>query len=185
MHSVDRVISIIGGVNRVLLFGCRWLMICLVGLIAVDIFVGVFFRYVLNDALPWYEETAQYLLVWLVFLGSPLVLKHGGHIALGFVVERLATRLRMVCYILIYAVVFAFLVLLAYHGWGLAWLARNQQSTSVPISFFVVYLAIPLGAAIMASVSLELWLTALRGLVDPGAVRLSAADPYEDASADD
>ena len=54
---------------------CKYSTMVVVGMIAAIIFVGVFWRYVLGDALAWYEETGKYLMMWLVFLASPIVLK--------------------------------------------------------------------------------------------------------------
>ena len=50
---------------------CKWLTIFVVGILAVNVFSGVFWRYVLNDSLPWYEEFSKYLMLWLVFAGAP------------------------------------------------------------------------------------------------------------------
>lgn len=180
MRIVDLLIAFMDRLNSVLLGLCKLAMIVLVGAIAADIFVGVFYRYVLGSALAWYEEVAQYLMVWMVFCGSPLVLKQGKHIALGLVVERLPPRPRMLAHAMIYAIVLVFLGLLVYHSAGLTWLAQRQRLTSLPISFSFVYAAIPFGASIMALVSLELVLRAVRGLVDPLTTELFAPDPTDE-----
>ena len=46
-----------------------WAVLLLVALTTV-VCLGVFFRYVLNDPLVWYDEFASYLLVWLTFYGA-------------------------------------------------------------------------------------------------------------------
>ncbi|MDA0961315.1 MAG: TRAP transporter small permease [Proteobacteria bacterium] len=182
MKIIGHLITFMDRLNRLLLGLCKLAMIVLVGAIAADIFVGVFFRYVLGSALAWYEEVAQYLMVWMVFCGSPLVLKQGGQISLGLVVDRFPPRARMFAHATIYAVVFTFLCLLAYHGSGLAWMAQRQQMTSLPVSFSVIYAAIPFGAAIMASVSFEILLRALAGLSDPENAELFAPDPMAETA---
>lgn len=50
---------------------------------------GVFFRYVLESALPWPEEIAGYLLVWISFLGAYLALRREGHIGFDLLLEKL------------------------------------------------------------------------------------------------
>lgn len=184
MKIIGRLITVMDRLNRLLLGFCKLAVIVLVGAIAADIFLGVFSRYVLGSALAWYEEVAQYLMVWMVFCGSPLVLQQGGQISLGLVVDRFPARARMLAYALIYAVVFTFLCLLTYHGSGLAWLAQRQQMTSLPVSFSVIYAAIPFGAAIMASVSIEILLRALAGLSDPENAELFAPNPMTEAAED-
>ena len=180
MRGLDMLIEGVAGMNRATAILCKWMTIILVGMIAVDIFFGVFFRYVLSNALSWYEESAQYLMVWLVFAASPLVLRQGGKISLGLVIERFPQRMRMFGYLLIYAFVCLFLCALAYQGFGLSWMARRQQLTSVPVSFAFVYGAVPFGAAVMALVSFEIALRALRGIFVPDKAQLFQPDPLNE-----
>lgn len=63
-----------------------------VGLVAATVVItclAVFFRYVMNAALPWPEEIAGYLLVWISFFGAYLALRHEGHISFDMLLERL------------------------------------------------------------------------------------------------
>ena len=62
------------------------------GLVAATVVItclAVFFRYVMNAALPWPEEIAGYLLVWISFFGAYLALRHEGHISFDMLLERL------------------------------------------------------------------------------------------------
>ena len=61
--------------------------VALVGATAVITCVAVFFRYVLNAALPWPEEVAGYLLVWISFSGAYVALRRGRHISFGALVD--------------------------------------------------------------------------------------------------
>src|SRR5436309_13403081 len=54
------------------------LMLMLAGIVLL----GVWFRYVVQRALPWYDEFAEFLLVWLTFHRSSLAAHRGAH--LGF-----------------------------------------------------------------------------------------------------
>src|SRR5947199_140363 len=49
-------------------------------ILAVIVLLGVWFRYVVQRALPWYDEFAEFLLVWLTFYGSALAAHRGAHI---------------------------------------------------------------------------------------------------------
>ena len=46
-----------------------WAVLLLIMMVAV-VLLGVFFRYILNASLAWYDEFASYLLVWLTFYGA-------------------------------------------------------------------------------------------------------------------
>ena len=62
---------------------------------------GVFWRYVLNDALSWSEETAKFLMVWMVFTASPIGLSFGGHAAIDIFSNILTKRYQNVLFIFI------------------------------------------------------------------------------------
>lgn len=146
---------------------CKWSTMVVVGLISGIIFVGVFWRYVLNDALGWYEETAKYLMLWLVFLASPIVLKRTGHVAIDNLPRLMPARIKYLMYVVVFSGVIFLLYEMAIEGWGLALNAWPQKWTSLPISFFWVYLSVPVGSAIMLLVLVEHWLKAFAGIIDP------------------
>ncbi|WP_420393190.1 TRAP transporter small permease [Acuticoccus sp.] len=50
---------------------------------------AVVFRYLLDSALPWPEEIASYLLVWISFFGAYLALRREGHISFDMLLDAL------------------------------------------------------------------------------------------------
>lgn len=69
-------------INTPLLALGRWLAAILMGLMVIVILVQVFFRYGLNDALPWTEELARFMMLWMVSLMAPTAFRHGGFISI-------------------------------------------------------------------------------------------------------
>ena len=181
MGVLDSAIDALDWTSQKISWVCRWMTILLVAAISVDIFLGVFFRYVLNNSLAWYEESAKYMMFWLVFVGAPIVLKRRGHIALDILPKRLAPRLQNFNYLVIYSVVLVLMCVFVWYGFDLAWKARNQSATTIPITFFWVYLPIPLGCSIMALISLEFSLTALRGIFRPEDTDLDSGDMVDNS----
>lgn len=53
-------------------------------ILAFDIFVQFFTRYVLNNSLSWTEEIARYLLIMVGFIGSILAVRKNSHIMVEF-----------------------------------------------------------------------------------------------------
>ncbi|MGO2054644.1 MAG: TRAP transporter small permease, partial [Halomonadaceae bacterium] len=53
-------------------------------LLALDVFLQFFSRYVLGNSIAWTEEMARYLLVMVGFLGSTMAVRKGSHIAVEF-----------------------------------------------------------------------------------------------------
>jgi TRAP-type C4-dicarboxylate transport system permease small subunit len=121
----------------------------LTALMAVVVLIGVFARYVLNDALPWPEELARYTMIWLSWLGGGLALRRGAHIAVEFVIDAMPQRLRA-------ATVFAGRIgILLFLGiclvYGLQHVGRVSMQTTVAlgVSMQIPYLAAPIGSALM------------------------------------
>lgn len=144
---------------------CRAGTIAFMAAIVVIISAGVFWRYVLNDALAWTEEAAKYLLVWLTFAGAPLALRSGGHIAVEVLPGALPPRPRHALRAAILSVIVTVLLVLAQQGWGLAMNARIQTAATFELSLMWVMLAVPLGCAVMILVGIDMLVRALAGFV--------------------
>lgn len=166
-------------VNAVLLAGCRFATIGLMIAIAAIIIAGVFYRYVLNDALSWSEEVSKFLMVWLTFTGAPLALRHGGHVAIELLPNALPARLRQLALLVTFLIILALMVVFVHQGWVLAWNARMQVAATLGgFSMIWVFLAIPVGGLLMGGIALELVLRAVRGVMgDPG---ILAEDHFAD-----
>lgn len=169
---MKRLIAVLNWTNLTICAGLRWLTILLMAAITLNVFAGVFWRYVLNSSLPWYEEAGKYMMFWLVFAAAPIVLKNRGQIALDIVPNLLPPRIRNLNYLIIYLVVLGLMCVFVWQGYSLAWVARKQQPSSFELSFFWIYFAIPFGSAIMALISLEFSLSALLGIFRPDEVDL-------------
>jgi len=175
VDSINRLIRAVEAFNRGLLASCRWGVVLLVATITVIVALGVFFRFVLNNSLPWTEEVAKFVMVWLAFIGAPVVLKEGGHIAIDVIPTRLPSPLGPILMMLIQLVVMVVLAVLVFQGWALAWNALPQIATTVDVSLFYIFLAVPIGSALMLAVSLELLLRQLAAMVSPDAPPIEPA----------
>ena len=60
----------------------RQLSVFAMGLMVVIILTQVFFRYVLNNARPWPDEAARFLMLWLAGLMGPIALRQGSMVAI-------------------------------------------------------------------------------------------------------
>ena len=79
--------------NDILLPIGRWISIVAIALMVLAILVQVFFRYVLNNALPWPDEAARFLMLWLTGLMAPMAFRRGGFVAIDMLVEALPRAL--------------------------------------------------------------------------------------------
>ncbi len=79
--------------NEGLLAVGRALGIACVALMVLAILIQVFFRYVLGNALPWPDEAARFLMLWMTGLMAPTAFRRGGFVAIDMVVRALPLRL--------------------------------------------------------------------------------------------
>jgi TRAP-type transport system small permease protein len=79
----------LGRINGALLALGRWIGAICLGLMVVAILVQVFFRYALNNALPWPEEASRFLMLWSTALMAPTAFRRGGFVAIDMIVRML------------------------------------------------------------------------------------------------
>jgi TRAP-type transport system small permease protein len=132
-----------------------WSMLLLV-LMVVLVFLGVFFRYVLDSSLAWYDEFASYLLVWLTFYGAVAASYRDRHIGFDLVVNRFTPSPGRVARIVAELFVLGFQVVLFYYGWVLTQKMGNETAVSLPwIKMAWVYSVLPIAGGLMLLISLE------------------------------
>lgn len=111
---------------------------------------GVFFRYVLNDALSWSEEVSRYSMVWLALLGGGLVFREGGHIAVDLLVSHLPSpRLRFFVVALAQTLVAILLIILLWQGTIMMGRGRYMTTAALQMPMYIPYAALPVGAGLM------------------------------------
>ena len=79
--------------NDVVLKLGRAIAIVAIGLMVVAILIQVFFRYVLNNPLPWPDEAARFAMLWMTGLIAPMAFRRGGFVAIDMMVRALPERI--------------------------------------------------------------------------------------------
>lgn len=132
-----------------LVHGNRWAVIVLMAAMAALVFANVVSRYVFNYSFLWVEEITRYMMVWIGFIGSGLVLRYGAHIAVEALQDALPTRAAQamrVFVVILLAITFLAMTWLGVEYVRFAW---DQETPVFNWNFGLVYLAIPLGSALM------------------------------------
>lgn len=177
---VSAIALLQGGVawlNHWLLWICKIMAVALIVGMTAIIFVNVVFRYGLNDAIPWSEEIAKFVMVWMTFMAAPVGLSLGAHIAIDALANKLRGRVYFVLQLIIFANIMALMAMFVDEASFLAWNARIQRASTIDVSILYVYAAMPIGCAVTAMVALEFWLNALKGLIDPSRADERRGDP--------
>jgi TRAP-type C4-dicarboxylate transport system permease small subunit len=133
----------------------------LLALVAICVFFQVFVRFVLtaagvNISAPWTEELARYTLIWMVFLGAAVGVRHARMIALEFGIRKLPARMGVPLRYGVILLSIAFFGLLLVTGIDFTELGRSERSPVLGITRDRVYWALPVGMALMILNSLAL-----------------------------
>lgn len=165
--TADAAASGLARLNDGLLWLCKYALIAVVAILALILTAAVFWRYALNNAIPWSEELAKYLMVWLTFLGAPIALRHGSHINIDLLQQLMPPRGQQLFHLLIHLLVVATMAIVFWYGISFAQLGARQVASSFRFSMLWMYVAVPIGAALVALVAVEHCLKSLLGIVDP------------------
>jgi TRAP-type C4-dicarboxylate transport system permease small subunit len=131
-----------------------WICLGLMVVLVVDVFLGVWSRYVLHATFQWYDEVARLCFVWMVFLGAAVAVRRGAHFRLHLLVDRLGPRLRRAADLVVALLVAVFGGVLVAGGIAMYPLARRQVTDSLELSMLWFYGALPIGGALMILFSL-------------------------------
>ncbi|WP_187429856.1 hypothetical protein ROLI_010840 [Roseobacter fucihabitans] len=160
--------------NEVLLTLGRAIGVFAVAAMVVAILVQVFFRYALNNALPWPDEAARFCMMWMTGLMAPTAFRRGGFVAIDTLVRLLPARLGAVITLLLLFLSLGVLIVAVQIGWSEVTGFAGRFATAslfVPMDFgFETWLRVPrswmmasllVGIVLLISVNVELILRAI------------------------
>lgn len=128
----------------------RLLLVLMSAVMAVTILAQVFLRYVVKASLPWSEELARYLMVWIGLMGASLAMHEGRHVGVTLLVDRLRGGVQKAVTGIALVAVLWFLWLMISQGAVLLQNIWQQRSPALNLPMVIPYAAIPLGATFMA-----------------------------------
>lgn len=166
MSLLIKITNALSALNNVIIFFFKYLALSAVAAMTAIILVQVFFRYVLNNSLPWSEELARYLMVWMTFLALPVVSRLQQHaaleIVLGNVPKWVSAILKLFLYVLIGIVIYyAF-----DKSYDFAMKGTRSLAAALPITKAWSYTAMPVGFFAMGLVYIELFLLQVIELIN-------------------
>ncbi len=124
----------------------EWIVIVLMAALAVEVTVGVAFRY-FGYSLVWYDEVASIGLAWVTYYGAALAALKRAHIGVPELMRMLPPGARLPLALLAEACVLAFFVLLAWVGYAVLEVLAYDTLVSLPgVSVAYAQSVIPLGA---------------------------------------
>ena len=116
----------------------------------VIIFAQVVTRYLFNYTPEWSEELARFLFVWVVFLGSALIMGESGHLAVQFLPDKFkGTVFGTILDVVINICGYIFIGLLLTQGWKMTSIMTFQRAPGLDIPMSWVYVIIPVSCVLM------------------------------------
>jgi TRAP-type C4-dicarboxylate transport system permease small subunit len=124
------------------------IVIVLMVALAVEVTLGVVFRYI-GHALVWYDEVATILLAWVTYYGAALAALKRAHLGVPELVGLLPPLPRVVVALFAEACVFVFFIVLAWVGYSVLEVLATDTLVSLPgVSVAYTQSVIPVSAVL-------------------------------------
>lgn len=108
LASVNTLLNALG---QKIAIACMALMVCC-------ILLQVVFRYVFNNALPWPDEAARFLMLWMTGVVAPTALRRGGFVAIDMLRLALPKLIAGLLGLFLLTIGLLVLVIAAQLGWS-------------------------------------------------------------------
>jgi TRAP-type C4-dicarboxylate transport system permease small subunit len=132
------------------------------GAMFLVVIAQVIFRYVLSQPLPWSEELARYLMIWVACLAASEAYVKGNHVGVSLVIDALKPSLHKIMILVIHLIVSILMGIIAYQGFMLSFLLHDQLSPALELPMTWPYMAVPVGASLILIQALALFFKYMR-----------------------
>lgn len=119
-------------------------LVCLVGLVSVQVFL----RYIYGKPFKWGEELATFLFIWIVFMGSIVLVHKDGHLSLTIISERITKKHYHKLNLFFKVVIVFFLFLIFYNGLSLLKILSKFRSPAMHVSLAWLFSAVVIFAVV-------------------------------------
>jgi TRAP-type C4-dicarboxylate transport system permease small subunit len=139
---MQQIVKFVDAVNKIV----GYVLALLMGVMAILVILQVLNRSVLHLPIHWSEELSRYLMIYVVFLGSSIAMRHNKLISIEILPQVLPAMQRKFLLLLVMILSFAFCVLMFVYGIQMLERVQAQSSAIMQISMAIPYASIPIGA---------------------------------------
>ena len=146
----------------------RWverLCALILAVLIIDIWIGIFGRYVFELPVTWAEEFARYLMIWAALLAVSCGVARREHVAVTALLHQIPVETRRWISVGIDALAFAFFAFLGYFGIGMTEQGATQFATIFDMTMLIPFASVPVSSAL---VCLQLVLMGMRDFTVAG-----------------
>ncbi len=127
----------------------EYFIFALLSSMSIVIFLQVVFRYIIRYSLPWSEELARYLFVWLALMGAAAGVKKNAHFGVDILVRKLNLKNQNILYLTGSSFILFFLCVIIFEGTKLTIINWTQLSPAMRIPMSFPYAAVPVSSLLM------------------------------------
>ena len=126
----------------------EYVVAILMGLMTIVVFVQVIFR-LAAGSLPWSEELARYMMIYLVYLGASVGVKYGNHIAVEFLSTMLPKKGQDILEVLVDLLMLLCFAVIIYYGFKVVNVTMMHESPAMQLKMGYIYFSLVLGGGLM------------------------------------
>ena len=148
-------------------------------LMVIVILLQVFFRYILNNALPWPDELARFFMLWMTALIAPSAYRWGGFVSIDMIISFFSKLIGNLISLLLLMLSLFILIIgfkLGLDHIKVGWIFNSASikiplfiigEQSTPLKLAWMYMSLPIGIFLLILVNLELILIRIISIFDP------------------
>ena len=148
-------------------------------LMVIVILLQVFFRYILNNALPWPDELARFFMLWMTALIAPSAYRWGGFVSIDMIIGSFSKLIGNLVSLLLLMLSLFILIIgfkLGLDHIKVGWIFNSASikiplfiigEQSTPLKLAWMYMSLPIGIFLLILVNLELILIRIISIFDP------------------
>ncbi|MCE8032232.1 TRAP transporter small permease [Billgrantia tianxiuensis] len=141
----------------------------------VSVSANVIGRSLFNRSLPWADELARMLFIWLIFVGAAAAFARYEHIAVDFLVRRLKPRAAYLLYLLQHLIIAALMGIMVWGGYLV--MSRSTGRTAIlGVPWNLINVSLVLCSLFIVAMSLWRAWQCLRLIRDPAQANRTAGD---------
>lgn len=126
-----------------------WALIAMLSAMTLIVGGNISLRYLTGHSLPWADEAARYLMIWMTFSGAGLVLRTGGHVAITNLQDALPQMGQKILRALLVLGLLIFFGFMVWVGMQYAQRMQYQVTPALRLPFKYIYAAMPVGFGLM------------------------------------
>lgn len=139
---MQQIVKFVDSVNKIV----GYVLALLMGTMAILVILQVLNRSIFHLPIHWSEELSRYLMIYVVFLGSSLAMRHNKLISIEVLPQMLSEAKRKILLLFIMLLSFVFFILMLVYGIQMIERVSAQSSAIMEISMAIPYASIPIGA---------------------------------------